>query len=208
MAMTVPTDHPPEFARYSDEKLARLAPHTPSAADVLFVRHLDGVRQRISRWARRYGIGAHVADAQQDAVFALHAAIHHYRPCAAGQPGRRFTAYLAWLLRNRFCNYCRGLWRAEGRRERDSAAEGILDTLTAPCDPCDPLHVAQRHETQTAVAQAVSRLPPFEQWLCMQVAAGTPLSLIAEQAHLPYQRLRRLWLQLAARLRPSLSPWS
>src|SRR5262249_55906462 len=122
-AMVARAHDPHLFSRYSDEELVRLAPHSPGAAEALFLRPLPGVRRRTSRWAHRYGLPAHAADAQQDAVFALHAAIQHYRPPPAGEPPRSFATYLSRLLRNRFWDFCRSLWRTERRREHALAAE-------------------------------------------------------------------------------------
>src|SRR5262249_15634160 len=149
--------------------LARLAAHSRGATEALFLRHLGSVRRCIHTWARRCGLLTHADDAQQDAVFALHAAIHHYHASPTGARAGKVTTYLHTLLRNRFCDFCRRFWRSERHRDHAVTA-GVLEAGVA-ADYSDPLRRAQRRETQAAVSRAVSSLTLFERWLCHEVAA-------------------------------------
>jgi RNA polymerase sigma factor (sigma-70 family) len=176
-----------------------------SAQRELVIRHLPFTRRFVIKHARRVGLApSYVADAQQEAALALLEAIGRYNPQNYPPEHRcSFHTFLNVVLRARFSDFVKLVWRAERHRQHCCASGKILNGQQAYKvaladlanweDPrqSDPALAVEKQEQMERVAELLQDLTSSKRFLWERLAAGVKLPMAARQLGISYAAARR-----------------
>jgi RNA polymerase sigma factor (sigma-70 family) len=216
---TSPTAESDLLALGDEELIARFrADGLAAAREELVLRYLSFTQRFVVKHARRVGLAAmHIPDAQQQAALALLEAIDHYDAQAFPYEQRcSFHGFLNVVLRARFSDFVKIVWRAERRRDHSA---GSQDTRrpggSVSPDPAewqdhrqsDPAELVLEREERARLEQAVRDLTSSKRFLWDRLSAGEKLPVLARQLGISYpaarRRLKRAMRSIATALEPS-----
>jgi RNA polymerase sigma factor (sigma-70 family) len=166
------------------------------------IRYLPFTRRFVIKHARRVGLAsAHVPDAQQQAALALLEAIGRYDEQAYLREQRcSFHGFLNLVLRARFSDFVKTVWRAERRRNPTRSSQvGHRVYGSRSADPADwedprqsdPAELVLEEEERARLEEAIEDLSSSKRFLWDCLTSGVKLPVLARRLGISYPAARR-----------------
>jgi RNA polymerase sigma factor (sigma-70 family) len=189
------------------------------AENELIERFYGQVKKQIDGLARGKRLLAEdVADAEQNAVFAIDEAIRNYN-LHQPEDGRKcsFASYLDTVVEARFVDYWKHLWRKGKRFDTSPAMERPYDRCSPAASRAsnlslkekhvctsaleDPARLVEEHEFWEQWNRAVEQLSPWSRQVYEATVAGKPLDELAQELHTSRRTLKRTKKRLIQELK-------
>src|SRR5262249_14436330 len=188
-----------DLTKLRDEELVVLAAecHYLPAEEALVLRFHSWCRRRMAQLGRRWHLAPEdLEDAAQDAVFAIVKAKTRYNTLEAGNPARcPCRVFLDRVLKDRFKDFLKQLWRQAGNARHPRAAKALAANRES-----DPARAAQAKELSNRVRDLLEKRDVFTRQVVDGVMAGLCLRTIAANLGQSYDVVKRRWRRERNRL--------